>query len=206
MVCAPVAISSSTRDVHALALFLAEEHLPAARAAAKRPLARVPAPPLYLPASPPRAARRRHRGTVPTRCPTITRYTSKETQAYLGLRPHRFEFTFTPKHASWLNIVETMFSKIARTMLRGIRVASKQELIDRIHFYFTEINGPRDLSVEVQNGRPLREPAGLHLSGPARACKRIRFSSQARPAPACALAGSSIRTSDSSCTMSAAHR
>jgi len=33
-----------------------------------------------------------------------------------------------------------MFSKMARTMLRGVRVASKQELIDRIHLYFAEIN------------------------------------------------------------------
>jgi hypothetical protein len=29
---------------------------------------------------------------------------------------------------------------MARTMLRGIRVASKQELIDRINLYFVEIN------------------------------------------------------------------
>jgi len=29
---------------------------------------------------------------------------------------------------------------MTRTMLRGIRVASKQELIDRIHQYFEEIN------------------------------------------------------------------
>jgi hypothetical protein len=36
--------------------------------------------------------------------------------------------------------VETMFSKMARSMLRGIRVASKQELIDRIHLYFQHIN------------------------------------------------------------------
>ena len=65
---------------------------------------------------------------------------SKETRAYLSLHPQRFEFVFTPKHGSWLNIVETMFSKMARTMLRGIRVASKQELIDRIHLYFAEVN------------------------------------------------------------------
>jgi transposase len=65
---------------------------------------------------------------------------SKETQAYLRLHPQRFEFVFTPKHGSWLNIVETMFSKMARTMLRGIRVASKQELIDRIHLYFAQVN------------------------------------------------------------------
>jgi len=65
---------------------------------------------------------------------------SKETRAYLSLHPLRFEFVFTPKHGSWLNIVETMFSKMARTMLRGIRVASKQELIERIHLYFAEVN------------------------------------------------------------------
>jgi transposase len=65
---------------------------------------------------------------------------SKETRTYLSLHPQRFEFVFTPKHGSWLNIVETLFSKMARTMLRGIRVASKQELIDRIHLYFAEIN------------------------------------------------------------------
>ena len=65
---------------------------------------------------------------------------SKQTQAWLKLHPQRFEFVFTPKHGSWLNIVETLFSKMARSMLRAIRVASKQELIDRIHLYFAEIN------------------------------------------------------------------
>jgi transposase len=65
---------------------------------------------------------------------------SKETQVWLNLHPQRFEFVFTPKHGSWLNIVETMFSKMTRSMLRGIRVASKQELIDRIHLYFKAVN------------------------------------------------------------------
>jgi transposase len=44
----------------------------------------------------------------------------------------RFEFTFTPKHGSWLNLVEGFFSKLARSVLRHIRVTSKQELKDRI--------------------------------------------------------------------------
>ena len=65
---------------------------------------------------------------------------SKQTQGWLKLHPQRFEFVFTPKHGSWLNIVETMFSKMARSMLRGIRVVTKQELIDRIHLYFAQIN------------------------------------------------------------------
>jgi transposase len=53
--------------------------------------------------------------------------------AWLAERPTgRFEFTFAPKHGSWLNIVEGFFSKLARSVLRHIRVASKQELKDRI--------------------------------------------------------------------------
>ena len=57
---------------------------------------------------------------------------SKETNAWLTARPDRFEFTFTPKHGSWLNLIEGFFSKLARSVLRHIRVASKQELKDRI--------------------------------------------------------------------------
>ena len=58
---------------------------------------------------------------------------SKETNAWLATRPpSRFEFTFTPKHGSWLNLIEGFFSKLARSVLRQIRVASKQELKDRI--------------------------------------------------------------------------
>ena len=62
-------------------------------------------------------------------------------EAAVGRAKSRHAATaYMPEHGSWLNIVETMFSKMARTMLRGIRVASKQELIDRIHLYFMEIN------------------------------------------------------------------
>ena len=58
---------------------------------------------------------------------------SKETKAWLANQPAgRFEFVFTPKHGSWLNLVEGFFSKLARSVLRHIRVASKQELKDRI--------------------------------------------------------------------------
>lgn len=65
---------------------------------------------------------------------------SKETRGYLQTMPQRFVFVFTPTHGSWLNLIENQFSKMTRTMLRGIRVSSKQELIERIHQYFEEIN------------------------------------------------------------------
>src|ERR1700751_2816653 len=58
---------------------------------------------------------------------------SKETRAWITQQPaHRFAFTFTPTHGSWLNLIEGFFSKLARSVLRHIRVASKQELKDRI--------------------------------------------------------------------------
>ena len=58
---------------------------------------------------------------------------SKETRAWLADQPAgRFKFTFTPKHGSWLNLVEGFFSKLARSVLRHIRVSSKQELKDRL--------------------------------------------------------------------------
>jgi transposase len=60
-------------------------------------------------------------------------HVSRETRAWLAAAPAgRFEFTFTPKHGSWLNLVEGFFSKLARSVLRHIRVASKQELKDRL--------------------------------------------------------------------------
>jgi transposase len=65
---------------------------------------------------------------------------SKETMAYLATRPNRFAYVHTPKHGSWLNLVETLFGKMARTFLRGIRVESWQELKDRILLGIQEIN------------------------------------------------------------------
>src|SRR5712692_7858461 len=65
---------------------------------------------------------------------------SKETRSYLATKSQRFVFVFTPKHGSWLNIIEVLFSKLTRTMLRGIRVKSKLELIERLHQYFAELN------------------------------------------------------------------
>jgi transposase len=66
---------------------------------------------------------------------------SKETKAWLADQPDgRFEFTFTPKHGSWLNLIEGFFSKLARSALRHIRVASKHELKERIVAAIDHIN------------------------------------------------------------------
>ena len=60
--------------------------------------------------------------------------------AYLATRPGRFEYVHTPKHGSWLNLIECAFSKMARTFLRHIRVASTAELKSRILQGIAEMN------------------------------------------------------------------
>lgn len=65
---------------------------------------------------------------------------SKETLAYLSSRAGRFEYVHTPKHGSWLNLIECAFSKMARTFLRHIRVQSTAELKARILKGIAEIN------------------------------------------------------------------
>jgi transposase len=66
---------------------------------------------------------------------------SKETNRWLAAQPEgRFTFVFTPKHGSWLNLVEGFFSKMARSVLRRIRVASKDELKARILAYLDNLN------------------------------------------------------------------
>ena len=69
---------------------------------------------------------------------------SRETRRFLASKPGRFELVFTPTHASWLNYVETFFSKVARSVLRRVRVASKAELAERIRRY-----------IEICNAAPL---------------------------------------------------
>lgn len=67
-------------------------------------------------------------------------HTSRELKAFLEQKPGRFEFVFTPKHGSWLNMVEIFFAKMTNSMLRGIRAASKQEFVDRIEQYLKMVN------------------------------------------------------------------
>ena len=83
----------------------------------------------------PQASRRRLSGRTAIKLilDNHSAHISKETKAWLADQPaHRFEFVFTPKHGSWLNLIEGFFSKLARSVLRHIRVASKQELKDRL--------------------------------------------------------------------------
>src|ERR1700747_2919406 len=68
-------------------------------------------------------------------------HVSCETTGWLAAQPiGRFTFTFTPTHGSWLNIIEGFFSKLARSVLRQIRVRSKDELAQRLKAFVNDIN------------------------------------------------------------------
>ena len=74
-------------------------------------------------------------------CDNHSAHKSKEVKNYLATRPEgRFKFVFTPTHGSWLNLLESFFSKMTKQMLRGMRVNSKEELAQRIYLYFEEVN------------------------------------------------------------------
>jgi transposase len=68
-------------------------------------------------------------------------HVSRETTNWLAAQPiGRFIFTFTPIHRSWLNLIEGFFSKLARSVLRHIRVRSKHELKERLTAFLADIN------------------------------------------------------------------
>jgi hypothetical protein len=68
---------------------------------------------------------------------------SKETKSWLASTPSgRFEFTFTLIHGSWLKLIGGFFCKFAGSVLRYIRMASKQELRKRIMAGIEDVNRP----------------------------------------------------------------
>lgn len=67
-------------------------------------------------------------------------HVSKETIQWLKIKPNRFKFVYTPKHGSWLNIIEVFFSKMTRAFLRFLRTDSREELKQRIEQYLDEVN------------------------------------------------------------------
>lgn len=74
-------------------------------------------------------------------CDNHSAHKSKEVKNYLTTKADgRFVFVFTPTHGSWLNLIESFFSKMTKQMLKGIRVKSKEELCGRIYLYFEETN------------------------------------------------------------------
>jgi transposase len=66
-------------------------------------------------------------------------HTSKQTRRWLAEHP-RLTVTYTPCHASWLNMIEIFFSILTRRMLRRGDFASRDDLITKITTFITTYN------------------------------------------------------------------
>src|SRR6266487_2082469 len=66
-------------------------------------------------------------------------HTSAATRAWLTAHP-RFEVTYTPKHASWLNMVEQWFGVLARRLLRRGDFTSRDDLEAKITTFTIRYN------------------------------------------------------------------
>ena len=72
--------------------------------------------------------------------------TSRATRAWLAAHP-RFAVTYTPKHASWLNIIEQWFGVLTRRLLRRGDFTSRDDLEAKIISFTIRHN---------KNARPYR--------------------------------------------------
>jgi transposase len=61
-------------------------------------------------------------------------------EAFLRNKNHRIHFSFTPRHASWLNQIEIWLSTLARKMLRLASFTAKQDLKNRIEQFMAYFN------------------------------------------------------------------
>src|SRR5262249_1413279 len=82
-------------------------------------------------------------------------HTSKVTRAWLAAHP-RFRVTYTPKHASWLNMVEIFFSILTRRMLRRGEFSSREHLANKILTFITHYSRSAKPFRWRYDGRPLK--------------------------------------------------
>jgi transposase len=82
-------------------------------------------------------------------------HTSKATRAWLAAHP-RFTVTYTPKHASWLNMVELVFSILTRRLLQRGEFVSREHLANKILKFFAHYNRTAKPFRWTYDGRPLK--------------------------------------------------
>lgn len=82
-------------------------------------------------------------------------HTSKATRAWLAAHP-RFAVTYTPKHASWLNMIEIFFSILTRRTLRRGEFTSREHLARKILTFITHYSRTAKPFRWRYDGRPLK--------------------------------------------------
>jgi transposase len=66
-------------------------------------------------------------------------HTAKATRAWIAAHP-RIRVTYTPKHASWLDMAELWFSVLTRALLRRGEFTSRPDLIEKITSFVIRYN------------------------------------------------------------------
>jgi transposase len=79
--------------------------------------------------------------------------------AFLSEASHRIRFTYTPRHSSWLNQIETWFSVLARKLLRRSSFNCLDDLKQKILRFIDYFNHTMAKPIDwLYSPRPLREP------------------------------------------------
>ena len=82
-------------------------------------------------------------------------HTAKATRAWLAAHP-RFQATYTPKHARWLNMVELWFSILTRRLLRRGEFRSRKHLAAKITNFIIAYDQRAKPFRWSYDGRPLK--------------------------------------------------
>jgi len=82
-------------------------------------------------------------------------HVAKATKAWLADHP-RFHVHHTPKHASWLNQVEMVFSILTRRLLRRGEFASREDLVAKIMAWIDEYDRTAKPFAWTYEGKPLK--------------------------------------------------
>ena len=82
-------------------------------------------------------------------------HVAKATKAWLEAHP-RFVAHYTPKHASWLNQVELVFSILTRRLLRRGEFSSREDLVAKIMSFVAEYDRTAKPFAWTYDGDPLK--------------------------------------------------
>jgi transposase len=81
-------------------------------------------------------------------------HTAKATRAWITAHP-RFQATYTPKHASWLNMIEIFFSILTKRLLRRGEFTSQQHLATKMRTFIDHYSRTTKPFRWRYDGRPL---------------------------------------------------